>query len=139
LIHALHRADAPSEDLIDLAGVFERIDKYRVAAQAEVTQQLTDEDWDVAKFVDVTSYLPMAVKILWFCSHEPKDWRALRVGTMATWLEAIDEWAEKNVPANRQTFLVTLAYRLRTDYLRMLTIAPPTSGNGRDSGNALGL
>ncbi len=138
LVSSLHRADAPSDDLVDLAGIFERIDQYREAAKAASQDPLTDADWEIAKFTDITAYLPMAIKILWFCSHEPKDWRHLRVSSIGAWLEIIDEWAEANVQANQQTFAVTLAYRLRTDYLRMLTIAPPTSASGRDSGNAHG-
>lgn len=131
----LHRADMTSDDLIDLVGIYERIERHRSAAEASGLE-LVPRDWELTKFVDITAYLPMATKILWLCAHKPEQWMDLRTKPVAVWLLEIDRWADANIRPDQMLEAVHTAYRLRTDYLRMMTITPPSSG--ADSGNAHG-
>jgi hypothetical protein len=59
----------------------------------------------------LTTFLSDAIRILWLCSHDPQDWRALR-GDLALFLEAIEAWGDVNVPRSKHVEAVNLALQI---------------------------
>jgi len=80
----------------------------------------------------LTTFLGDAIKILWLCSHEPADWRALR-GDLPAFLEAIEAWGDRNVPRNKQVEAVNLALQIFNE--AGVNQAVPEPSERDDSGN----
>jgi len=59
----------------------------------------------------LTTFLSDAIRILWLCSHEPQDWRALR-SDLTLFLEAIEAWGDVNVPRSKHVEAVNLALQI---------------------------
>lgn len=81
----------------------------------------------------LTTFLSDAIKILWLCSHEPRDWRLLR-GDTALFLEAIDAWADVNVPRSKHVEAVNLALQIFNE-AGINQAVPEPSERAADSGN----
>jgi hypothetical protein len=73
------------------------------------------------------SFLGDAIKILYLCSHEPREWRDLLTDVRA-FVEAINVWAEDHVKRDEQSDVIDLANRILTD-------ADSTKAVLRPSGN----
>ncbi len=57
------------------------------------------------------TFLQDAMIILWLCAHEPADWNPMR-GSAEQLLEAVESWAEENIPRALQTDAVALATQI---------------------------
>ncbi len=86
--------------------------------------------------VDLESFFADAMRILFLCSHEPEEFRHLRADP-AAFQEAIDKWADENIPRKEKIQAVELALAIYNDSaVNQHEPAPPeTTGHSDDLGN----
>lgn len=80
---------------------------------------------------DPENFLADAMRILWLCSHDKEEIRPLRMNALVM-QEAIEEWAEKTIPYERQLEASLLAMRI---FNHSVINRPTTVEDGKSPGN----
>lgn len=66
---------------------------------------------------DADAFFPDAIRILYLCSHQPEDWRALRRDPLL-WQERIEAWADAAIPLHQKGEALLLAMQILGDAYR---------------------
>jgi len=84
---------------------------------------------------DMDAFAADAHRILWLCSHTPRDWSILRVDPAALQC-AIDTWADQHIPLRESLAASTLALEIYfAARANQHEAAPAGKGHGDDAGN----
>lgn len=71
-----------------------------------------------------------AIRILYFCATEPKDWAGHRRDSLG-WQEEIERWADQHVPLHERIAAEALAFQIYQDSnINRHVVAPPEKGAG---------
>lgn len=131
LLARLVAADVPGGDLSDLPLMRARLaDRQANAPDDAAVQALTLE-----QIVDVMVYLPMAAKLLYLASHQPRDWDHLRGERVGVFLREIETWADEAIPPGEEWKAVHTAVQTLTAHQKMMAMRRPTPGARRHEGN----
>lgn len=98
---------------------------------------LRDQVTDIPFLVSLggDGFFADAIRILYFCSTGPEDWRAYRRKTSA-WQEEIERWGDENVPRTQRIEAEEVAFELYQDStINRHEVAPPEKGAGSGLGN----